>query len=58
MIIEDNFSSFSMKPYAVPPHLNHLTETVQMRGHSICFCAEIKKNISTYHLLRSYLELC
>ena len=25
------------------PHLNHLTETVQMRGNNICFNAELTK---------------
>ena len=30
------------------PHLNRLVETVQMRGHNICFYAELK-NISNYH---------
>ena len=43
MIIKDNFSSFSLKPYDVTPHLNRLNETVQMRGHDICFYAELKK---------------
>ena len=44
MIIPYNFSYFSMKPYVVIPHLNHLSETAQMsnetvqiRGHNICF---------------------
>ena len=37
MIIEDNFSYFSLKPYIVTPHLNRLDKTVQMRGHNICF---------------------
>ena len=37
MIIQNNFSYFSSKPYVVTPHLNGLIETVQMRGHNICF---------------------
>ena len=37
MIIEDNFSYFSIKPYVVTPYLNRLVETVQMRGHIIYF---------------------
>ena len=37
MIIQDNFSYFSIKPYVLTPHLNRLVETVQMRGHNICF---------------------
>ena len=39
MLIRDNFSCFSMKPYVVTPHLNRLTETVQTRGHNIWFYA-------------------
>ena len=31
------------------PHLNRLVETVQMRGHSICFYAELTKIIPNYH---------
>ena len=57
MIIEDNFSYFSLKPYVVTPHLNHLDKTVQMRGHNICFYAELTKIIPNYHQIRSYLEL-
>ena len=41
------FSFFSLKLYVVTPHLNHLIETVKMRGHS--FYAELTKN----HLLLS-----
>ena len=40
MMIRDEVSYFSLKPYAVTPNLNRLFETVQMRGHSICFYAE------------------
>ena len=29
-------------------HLNHL-ETVQMRGHKVCFYAELTKIIPNYH---------
>ena len=49
MIIKDNFSYFSSKPYVVTPHLNRLVETVQMRGHNICFYAELTKIIPNYH---------
>ena len=49
MIIKDNFSYFSSKPYVVTPHLNRLDETVQMRGHNICFYAELTKIIPNYH---------
>ena len=43
-VVDDNFSYFSSKPYAVTPHLNRLNETVQLRGHNLCFYAELKKN--------------
>ena len=46
MIIRDNFS---LKPYVVTPHLNRLNDTVQMRGHSVCFYAELTKIIINYH---------
>ena len=48
MIIEDNFSYFSLKPYVVTPHLNHF-KTVQMKGHNIRFYAELTKIVSNYH---------
>ena len=35
VIIKDNFCLFCFEPYVVTPHLNHLDETVQMRGHNI-----------------------
>ena len=35
--------------YVMTPHLNCLIETVQMRGHNICFYAELTKIISNYH---------
>ena len=44
MIIQVNFSYFSMKPYVVTPHLNHLVETVQIRGHNMFLITRIKKN--------------
>ena len=34
---------------SLTPHLNHLAEMVQMRGHSMCFYAELTKNIPNYH---------
>ena len=49
MIIEGYFFYFSLKPYDVTPHLNRLIETVQMRGHNICFYAELTKIIPNYH---------
>ena len=30
------------------PHLNRLVETVQMRGHNICFSAELTEIIPNY----------
>ena len=49
MIMRDNFSYFSLKLYVVTPHLNRLVEMVQMRGHKVCFCAELTKIIPNYH---------
>ena len=49
MIIRDNFSYFSLKPYVVTPHLNCLVKTIQMRDHSICFNAEVTKIIPNFH---------
>ena len=49
LIIFDIFSYFSFKPYVVTPHLNGLIETVQMRGHNICFYAAVTKIIPNYH---------
>ena len=49
MIIRDNFSYMSLKPYVVTPHLNLLDGTVQIRGHNICFYAELTKIIPNYH---------
>ena len=37
MIIRDNFCKFCIKTSIVTPHLNHLEEMVQMRGHNIWF---------------------
>ena len=44
VIIRDNFCPFCKKAYVVTPHLNHLAEMVQMRGHNIWFQGEIRKN--------------
>ena len=57
MIIQDNFSYFSMKPYVVTPHLNCLNETAQMKAHNICFCAELTKIISHYQFITKYFLL-
>ena len=45
----NNISYFSFKLYVVNPHLNWLVETVQMRGHNICFYTELTKIIPNYH---------
>ena len=37
MIIEGDIFYVLFTPYVVTPHLNRLDETVQMRGHNICF---------------------
>ena len=37
VIIRDNSCKFCIKTYVVTPHLNRLSETVQMRGHNIWF---------------------
>ena len=57
MIIRDNFSYFSLKPYVVTPHLNRLNETVQMRGQNM-FLFIINQVIHNYHQICPYLELC
>ena len=49
MIIEDNFSYSSLKPYVVTPYLNHLVKMVLMRCHNICFNAELIKITLNYH---------
>ena len=49
MIIWNNFSYSSMKPYVVSPHLNRLVETVQMRAHNVCFLPELTKIFPNYH---------
>ena len=49
MITEYNFFYFSLKPYVVTPHLNHLVDMVQMMGHNICFYAELTNIITNFH---------
>ena len=49
-------SYFSSNQYVVPPHLNCLVETVQMRGHNICFYAELTKIVLNYHQIYSFLS--
>ena len=56
MIIGDNFCSFCIKTYIVSPHLNHLDETVQMRGHNILIRREIRKIIIKYSLSSRALQ--
>ena len=38
------------------PHLNRLGETVQIRGHNICFYAELTKIIPNYHQILSLIQ--
>ena len=42
--------------YVVTPHLNRLTETVQMRGYNICFYVELTKIIPNYHQILSLIQ--
>ena len=42
MIIQGKFSLYFIE-------LNRFVETVQMRGHNICLCAELTKIIPNYH---------
>ena len=57
-VFDDNSSHFSSKPYVVTTHLNHPIEIVQIRGHNICFGAELTKLplIIKYSLLFRALE--
>ena len=48
MIIWDNFSYYSVKPYVVTPHLNCLVETVQMRGHNLWLTRRFIFGLTTY----------
>ena len=47
-VFDDNFCYFSLKLYVVTP-VNCPVKTVQMRGHNICFYAELTKIIPNYH---------
>ena len=61
MIIEDNYSYFSLKPYVMTPNLNCPDETVQMRGHNICFYADLTKIIPNHHQILPFfraLSIC
>ena len=52
MIIADNFSYFSLKPYVVTPYPSRLDERVQMRGHNVYVNAELTKTgQSSEHML-------
>ena len=57
MIIDDNFSYFSFKPYVLTPNLIRLNEGSQL----IFFDAGLRKNIPNYHqilpLIRSSVSL-
>ena len=56
MIIEVKIFLILIEPYVVTHHLNRLLETVQMRGHNKCFCAELTKIIPNYHQIYSLLS--
>ena len=59
MLLRDNFSYFSLKPYGVTPHLNHLATLVLMRGLDLYFCGEEVKMVPKLSLLAlSYLKHC
>ena len=45
----DRSCLFLLKQYVVTPDVNRHDETVQMRGHNICFYAEFTKIIPNYH---------
>ena len=49
VIIEEQFSYFSLKPSVVISHLSRLNETVQMRDHNVCFYAELTKITTNYY---------
>ena len=51
------FLNFSLKQYVVTPHLNHLTEMVQMRGHNMFQCRTNKNYPELSSNTPSYLEL-
>ena len=53
----DTFSYFSLKPYVVTPHLNHLVETVQMKGQNVCVYAELIKIVPNIKYSLFNLEL-
>ena len=56
MIIIDNFCLFCTEAYVVTPHLNRLDEIVQLRGHTIYFQTEIRKNYQTISIKYSLLS--
>ena len=43
------FLTSHQKPYVVTPHLNRLYETVQLKGHNICFNGKLVKIFPHYH---------
>ena len=56
-VLDDNISYFWLKPYLVTSHLNRHIETVQMRGHNICFYAELTKIIPNYRKILPLIAL-
>ena len=47
----------SHQNHVVTLHLNGLVETVQMRGHNICFYAALTKIIPNYHQILPLIAL-
>ena len=52
------FSYFSIKMYVVGTQQKHLSETLLMSTHNICFCGEIRKNMWIPQFIWSYALLC
>ena len=50
------FSYLSIKTYVVGTHCKFFGEALLMSTHSVCFCGEIRKNMSTIWL-KKVLEL-
>ena len=58
MITEGQFLLFLIETTCCDPSSERLDETLQMRGHSICFYAQLIKIVPNYHQnTPSYLHL-
>ena len=51
------FSYFPTKAFVVILYENYLSETVQMRGHNICFDSKMWKIISRLYPLSSLIRV-